>query len=251
MEQRSLLERHHPTIGYAIGSCIAEISTLPIYAIKTNYQTSSNKSVRSVTKNIYSQYGILGFYNAVFSAILARVASSFIKYSIYNEIKYYRQTSDHELIDNMINGCISGVVCSFFVHPIDVVTNHLQRFKKFNFNLFEVNILYAGFSQTLLRNFILYSVLFSVFDYCKYLTDNNIILACMMTTTISTSILQPVDYLRTRLMAQQRNEVGGALSAFKNFRSCWKGYHLNYIANTMHFAIAMSIANYFSNYFKK
>jgi hypothetical protein len=251
MEERSLFERHHPTIGYAMGSCIAELATLPLYAIKTNYQTSSDKSVRNVAKNIYSKYGIWGFYNAVLSAILARVASSFIKYSIYNEIKYYRQTNNHKLFDNMINGCVAGVACSFFVHPIDVVTNHLQRFKKFDAGLFQTKILYAGFSQTLLRNFILYSVLFSVFDYCKYLTDNNIILACMMTTTVSTSILQPVDYLRTRLMAQQRNEVGSMFNALKNFRSCWKGYHLNYVANTMHFAIAMSIANYFSIWFKK
>lgn len=248
MEEKSLLERHHPTIGYAIGSCIAELATLPLYAIKTNYQTSSGKSVGNITKNIYSQYGIFGFYNAVLSAILARIASSFIKYSIYNEIKYYRQTNDNELYDNMINGCIAGVSCSFFVHPIDVVTNHLQRFNKFDVNLFKAKVLYAGFSQTLLRNFILYSVLFSVFDYSKYLTNNNIVLACMMTTTISTSILQPVDYLRTRLMAQQRNDIG---NTFKNFRSCWKGYHLNYLANTMHFAIAMSIANYFSIWFKK
>jgi hypothetical protein len=251
MQEKSLLERHHPTIGYAIGSCIAEITTLPIFAIKTNYQTSSNKSVKTIIKNIYSQYGIFGFYNAVFSAIFARITSSFIKYFMYNEIKYYRQTNDDELFNNMMNGCLAGILCSFFVHPIDVITNHLQRFKKFDMKLFHYKVLYAGFSQTLLRNFILYSVLFSLFDYCKYLTNNNIVFACIMTTTVSTSILQPVDYLRTRLMAQQKNEMGNIFKVIKNFKSCWKGYHLNYIANTMHFTIAMCFAGYFSSLLKK
>lgn len=243
MEEKSLLYRHYPTIGYAIGSCIAEFSTLPIFAIKTNYQTTTNKSVKQIIKNIYSQYGIFGFYNAIFSAILSRVTSAFLKYFMYNEIKYYRQTSDNDLVNNMINGCLAGIICSFAVHPIDVMTNHLQRFKKIDTNIFHYKVLYAGFSQTLLRNFILYSFLFSVFDYSKCITNNNMILSCMITTTISTSILQPVDYLRTILMAQQSKGIG-------NFKSCWKGFHLNYIANTMHFTIAMCISDYFLNLYK-
>jgi hypothetical protein len=241
MEEKSFLERYYSIIGYAIGSCFAEIIALPIYTIKTNYQTSNFSSI-TIIKNIYSKYGIFGFYNAVFSAIFARMVSSFIKYSLYNEIKYYRQTDNSDLFNNMVNGCISGVFCSFFVHPIDVITNHLQRFKNFDYNLIKIKVLYSGLTQTLIRNFLLYSVLFSVFDYSKYLTNNNIILSCVMTTTITSAILQPSDYIRTKFMAQQKEKI--------KFRTCWKGYHLSYIANTTHFTIAMYISYIFTNFYK-
>jgi hypothetical protein len=254
MQEKSIIERNYQTIGYSLGGCLAEIITLPIYAVKTNYQTS-NKSTKQITTDIYKNYGIIGFYNSITSAILAKILSSFLKYLIYNEIKYYRQTNDKDLINNMFNGCLTGLFCSCFVHPIDVITNNLQRFNKLNRNMFKAQFLYSGFSQTLIRNFTLYSFLFPVFDYSKYLTDNNILLSCIMTTSISTTILQPTDYLRTRFMAQQKNEIGGMKILIKNFKSCWKGYHLNYIANSSHFTIAMLFSHYFSNnitnYYKK
>jgi hypothetical protein len=245
MEQ-SFIDRLYPTICYATGSCTAEIFATPFFTIKTVYQTSKdNKSLIEITKNIYNKYGIWGFYNAVISAVFARLVSSFLKYLIYSEIKYYRQTPDNDLINNMLNGCTSGVLSSFFVHPIDVMTNYLQRHEKINKSLFRMEILYAGFSQTVVRNLFLYSVLFPVFDYSKFYTENNIILSCLMTTAISSSILQPIEYLRTNLMAGQLKN--GVINSLINFKSCWKGWHINYLSNATHFTITMYMMHYLKN----
>jgi hypothetical protein len=242
-----LFRRHYKTIGYACGSSIAEICTSPLFAIKTNYQTSKeNKTYAQIVREMYKARGIFGFYGAVFSAVLARVLSAFIKYAIYNEIKYYYSNEDNDVFANMAIGCFVGVSSSVFIHPVDVITNHMQRFKKLNGDVFQIKVLYSGFSQTVIRNLVLYSILFPVFDYCKYLTNNDILLACIMTTSVSSTILQPVEYLRTRWMAQQKGDTGSILNSFKNFKSCWKGYRINYIANTAHFSISMCIANYLS-----
>lgn len=234
--EKTFIERIYPTICYAAGSCTAEIVATPIFTLKTIYQTS-NDSMKSIIKNIYRQYGIFGFYSAILSAVLARLVSSFLKFMIYSEIKYFRQTNDHELINGMINGCMAGIFSSFFVHPIDVITNQLQRHQNLNGTMFNRKFLYSGFSQTVIRNFFLYSILFPVFDYSKYYTNNNIILSCAMTTAISSTVLQPVEYLRTRLMAGQIK--GNVWNTLKNFRSCWKGWGINYLANTTHFTITM------------
>lgn len=247
--EKSFFDRNHPTIGYALGACLAETVTTPMYTIKTIYQTS-DKSINCIMIEIYNKHGIFGFYNAVISAIFARFVSAFFKYLIYNEIKYYRQTSENDLINNMFNGCTTGIVSSFVVHPFDVLTTHLQSQLPLNRSIYHFDKLYSGFSQTLIRNFFLYSILFSVFDYAKYYTDNNIVLSCMITTSISTTILQPVDYLRTRLMAQQKVNIRNILFNFEKIKSCWRGYHLNYIANTTHFTIAMLISHQFSLYWK-
>jgi hypothetical protein len=246
MIEQSFSERLYPTLCYAAGSCTAELFATPLSTIKTNYQTSNDdRSIIKVAKDIYIKHGVFGFYNSVIPAVFARLVSSFVKFLIYSEIKYYRKTSDNDLLNNMLNGCTTGVLSSFAVHPIDVITNYLQRQETINNSLFKRNILYAGFSQTLVRNLVLYSILFPVFDYSKYYTDNNIILSCLITTAISSSILQPVEYLRTNLMAGQLK--GGIINSLKNFKSCWKGWYINYFSNATHFTISMYIMHYLKN----
>ena len=235
----TFINRIYPTACYATGSCMAEIIANPIYTVKTRYQTSkTNESMKDVIKNDYRKYGLSGFYNSVFSAILARFVSSFLKFMIYSEIKYYRQTEDNDLYNNMLNGCTAGICSSFVVHPIDTMTNYLQRHQPITKDFFKRDIMYAGFSQTIIRNFFLYSVLFPVFDYTKTMTNNNIPLSCMITTAISSSILQYIELRRTRMMAQE----------FKTSVFWWKGFPISYIANATHFTLTMSIMYYLMQY---
>ncbi len=241
MQDKSFLERNNQVIGYTLGSIIAECITTPIYGIRTNYLTTHNTTVKKIILDMYHTNGIIGFYNAIVSAIFARITSASLKYLIYNELKYYRENTEEQIFNNMINGCIAGVLASFVVHPMDVVTNNLQRFKNINSDMVSFKILYSGFSQTIIRNLALYSILFPVFDYMKYATGNNIILACMITSFISTCVLQPVELLRTCYMAQQHDYIKKHLT----FKMCYKGFHITYLANMLHFTIAMNIANMF------
>ena len=234
---RSFSERNYHVFGYTCGSIIAEFAITPLYTIRTNYLTTENISIKKIFLNIYGINGIKSFYNAIFSAIFARIVSASVKFLIYNELKYHRNNSEQQIFNNMINGCIAGILASFVTHPIDVTTNSLQRFKKLDKTMISRKILYSGFQQTIIRNLALYSILFPVFDYTKYLTNNNILLSCMMTSFISTSFLQPVDFLRTRYMAQQYTKTP--------FKSWYKGFHITYLANTAHFTISMWIASLF------
>ena len=45
-----------------IGIGLAELITLPICTIKTNFQNSNKNSIMVVTKNFYKNYGIKGYY---------------------------------------------------------------------------------------------------------------------------------------------------------------------------------------------
>ena len=82
--EKSFYDRIMPTACYAIGSCTAEIFAQPMFKVKTIYQTSEDKvTLRSIVKNIYREFGIMGFYTAVLSAIFARLVSSFCKFLIY------------------------------------------------------------------------------------------------------------------------------------------------------------------------
>lgn len=244
---KTFIDRIYPTVCYTAGSCTAEVFATPLFTIKTVYQTTDN-SMKTIVKNIYKKYGIIGFYNAVFSALFARLVSSFLKFMIYSEIKYYRRTSDNDIFNGMLNGCTAGILSSFFVHPIDVITNQLQRHQQINKSLFKFNLMYTGFSQTLIRNFFLYSVLFPVFDYSKYYTNKNIILSCLITTAISSTILQPIEYLRTRLMAGQLK--GNVVNTLKDLKLCSRGWRINYLANAMHFSITMyTMEKYKNNFF--
>lgn len=238
-----ILNRHKRTFGYALGNCMAEYIVFPIYTIKTIYQTSEMKTINQIIKEIYYIKGIRGFYNAIYPAIFSKILSSFFKFLIYNELKYIRNTENNDLKNNVINGCISGVSVSFLSHPIDTLTNRLQRFKKIHIGLIERKILYAGFSQTITKNLILYSILFPLFDFSKSVT-NNILLSCVMTSCTSSIVLQPIEYLRTRLIARQHSEVKQIIKTF-NYRQLLKGWQIGTFGNTIHFAISMGIANCF------
>lgn len=219
------------TLNYTLGSCCGEIISIPFFTLKTQFQTIYyHNNIFELCKKIYSKHGVKGFYNAIPSTIITRILSSFIKFFIYVEIKKIRCSSDEDIYNNMINGCITGCITSLILHPLDVITNNLQRMEKINKTLFQKRILFAGIKQTLLRNMILYSLLFPIYDFCNY-KFNNIFLACFTTCFISTIILHPIEYKRTKLMAGQN----------ANLKKYYRGYIFNLIGCTLHFTTTMYI----------
>ena len=80
-------------IASAVGTSIAEVITLPICTLKTNYQTNLNhKNLIECAKHLYKVNGIQIFYRASFSAIGSQIVSMSTKYTFYNLIRDYRQT---------------------------------------------------------------------------------------------------------------------------------------------------------------
>lgn len=232
-------KKNKNTMFYLLGSCIAEIATIPIYTIMTNYQTS-NKSIIQITKNIYQQKKIFGFYNSVGYSVLSRLLSSGIKYNLYQNLKQYRNTQNSDLLNNMINSAISGCIGGIIVHPIDVCVNYTQRCEKITLS----KKLFSGLTTTIFRNLLLYSLLFSMFDFVKHKT-NNVYISCLTTTFITTSIMTPIEYIRSNIMTGtiKYNQI--------KIKNLYRGYYLNLTKNSMHFLITMVILEKIEEFIKK
>lgn len=229
-----------------IGVIIAEITTLPICTVKTNFQTNNHNSIKSTVNYIYKNYGIKGFYDAKFSAITSQTISTISKFFFYNTIKNYRNTDSKDLLNNSINGMTGGILGSLFSHPIDVIKVEQQRQIKFNNIIVNIqknklNYLYRGYSQSLLKNIVLYSSLYPIYDFYKTKIDNPLITAPLTTITI-TSYLQPIDYIKTNLMAGNK-EIN------YNIKNLYKGTSLHLARSIPHFLITMSLMEYFMNNF--
>jgi hypothetical protein len=225
-------------ISSSIGSACAEILTLPICTIKTIYQNQSTRTPLQITMNIYQTKGLKGFFQASLPAVISQVLSTSSKYYLYHAIKEYRQTEDSNLFSNSINGGLGGLGGSLLSHPFDVWKNHLQRGETLS-NL-RIQTLYSGYSGTIAKNILLYSMLFPVYDFYKLHTTNPI-MASIFTSITCSLITQPLDYYKTVLMTGNK---------FAGWTNPYKGYSLMLSRTIPHFVISMTITDNMKVYFK-
>lgn len=225
-------------------SLIAEIITLPICTIKTVYQ-NNNLTTKNTIKNIYSQNGIKGFFLASTPAIISQISSTTSKFTIYEYIKNKRNTSKSDILNNSINGGISGVLGSLLTHPIDVWKNFNQRnenYKKFllNKDLSLIKKLYQGYSGSISKNIVLYSCLYPINDYYNSHFKSTLISAPLTSITVS-FIIQPFDYYKTIKIAK-----GDKIKvSFKN--NFFRGFHLMLLRSIPHFMLTMYFSDLFYN----
>ena len=183
-------------ISSSIGSACAEILTLPICTIKTIYQTQQQPNKLTpvqIISNLYQTKGISGFFQASTPAIISQVLSTSSKYYLYHAIKDYRQTADSDIVSNSINGGLGGLGGLVLSHPFDVWKNHLQRGQRL-LNL-QIKTLYSGYSGTIAKNILLYSMLFPVYDFYK-LHITSPIMASIVTSITCSLVTQPLDYYK-------------------------------------------------------
>ena len=228
-------------ISSSIGSACAEVLTLPICTIKTIYQTQQQTNkltpVQIIT-HLYQTKGISGFFQASTPAIISQVLSTSSKYYLYHAIKDYRQTADSDIVSNSINGGLGGLGGSVLSHPFDVWKNHLQRGKPL-LNL-QIKTLYSGYSGTIAKNILLYSMLFPVYDFYK-LHIASPVMASIVTSITCSLITQPLDYYKTVLMSGNK---------FAGWRNPYRGYSLMISRTIPHFMISMAITDNIKGYFK-
>ena len=141
-------------ISSSVGTCAAEILTLPICTTKTNYQKDlTQKSIVNVAKQIYKTKGVYGFFNSSFSAVGSQIVSTSSKYTFYQMIKNMRNTEKHDIKNNIINGGCAGVLASIFSHPFDVVKIHHQTSESFIKSLKKNGpmLFYRGYSKSIYK----------------------------------------------------------------------------------------------------
>ncbi len=229
-----------------ISTLIAEICTLPICTIKTVYQNNNLTTLETI-KNINKQNGFKGFFSASTPAIISQIFSTTSKFTIYEYIKNKRNTSKDDIINNSLNGGISGLLGSLLTHPIDVWKNFSQRnesYKNFLLNKDKslIKKIYQGYSGSISKNIVLYSCLYPINDYYNSHFKSTIISAPLTTITVS-FIIQPFDYYKTIKIAK------GTQIKVSLKNNYFRGFHLMLLRSMPHFMLTMYFSNLFYNKF--
>ncbi len=212
----------------SVAASAAEITTLPIATIKTNYQNTNGKSISLLTRQIWAHHGLLGFYNSSWIAMLSQVLSTTAKYTWYSTLKQYTP-------NKFVAGGIAGALTSVITHPLDVVKVHQQmhtpflpELRKFGFSLF-----YRGYTKTLSKYTI--SSIFYYPLYDTFRSNFSPIPAAVLSSTFSTFIIQPIDYMKIRHINNQPWFHGFSPKPY------FKGTTLNLARSVPQFTVTMMI----------
>ncbi len=246
-------------IASSVASSVAEIKTLPICSIKTNYQANLNQTIPFTIKNIYANHGIRGFYSATYPAITAQIISSASKYTVYNYLQHKRGSAENDLIGNMLNGACAGSIVSLTTHPFDLakVLNQQNLLFKTEYEKFGLKLLYRGYSKTLTKSIILTSSLFPLNSYFKSKYDN-IYLSSGLASFFVTFLVHPWDLLKVRHMSnlplyiiipetttegKQPTKSAHLINQIKqNINYYYRGMAINLFRVIPHFMLTMCIA---------
>lgn len=224
-------------VNSALGSAVAEIITLPVCTLKTNYQNTSSTSIISTAKEMYKSRGLRSFYQASFPAIFSQMISTSSKWVIYRHL----EDQHYQYSNSIFNGVISGISSSLVTHPIDTIKIHLQMRKPFvpELKTHGIRLFYRGYSKSFSKVCVGSACFFPLNDYCNKRFDNPV-LASFFSGLLSTLIIHPLDYLKTRHI------YGQTLYQDLNPSFYYKGLSLNLLRTVPHFTIMMSTIAYLS-----
>jgi hypothetical protein len=229
-------------VFYAMtGTGIAEFITLPVCAIKTNFQIGSS-TIPETVKLIYQKGGIRAFYTASIPAIASQMFSTTSKYTIYR----YLEDKKYPNSNKVFNGLAAGIISSLFTHPWDFFRVHLQSHKPVIPVLKKegISVLYRGYSKSFLKVSVSSSLFFPVFDFVNE-KSHNALFASFCASVIGTTFLQPLDYLKIRHI------YGTSLYSSWNPLTYYRGFSLNLLRIVPHFMITMTIIDFMKKKFDK
>jgi hypothetical protein len=225
-------------IPSVIGSGLAEILTLPICTVKTNYQNTQNVPMLTITRQIWNAEGMRGFWRASLPAISSQILSSSSKWTIYKLL----EEQEFQYSNKFINGASSGMVTSIITHPIDVVKINLQMRNKTKLRDLKF---YKGYSKSFSKATVGSFCFFPFYEYIKCLIPNPIV-SSAISAVVSTTLLHPIDYLKNRHVYQQTSSTlyqdGWKLHKY------YKGLSLNLLRVVPHFTIWMSATDFLKGY---
>lgn len=224
--------------GLAVG--VSEIVTLPICTVKTHYQNNSIITIPEAIKFIFNQHGWRGFYNASLPAVGSQIIATSTKYTMYRSLNDTEFPTNQHLSPHgarMCNGVISGFTSSIITHPLDVTRIYWQMKTPLMGAIQNqgIKILYRGYSKSIGKIFLGSALYFPLYDYFITHQTSNILTASLGSAVVSTLIIHPVDFLKTRQMYGQPLFFGW------NPRPYYRGLTLSLTRICPHFMITMSI----------
>jgi hypothetical protein len=182
--------------------------------------------------------GLVAFYRGLGPAVVSQMVSTGSKFTLFWLIKDWRKTpttsSPRDILNNMLNGMVSGVAGGFLSHPFDVWRSHDQRLVSFWQHLQNQGprMLTRGLAATSSKNAVLYGMLFPFYDLNRHLMNKHQPwVAATCTTMITTLITQCIEYRKLRRMANETID----------WRKSYRGYPLTLGRALPHFIITTSI----------
>ncbi len=217
---------------------IAEIITLPICTTKTKHINTESKSVVNTIRTIYANGGFKAFYRATVPATITQIFSSTSKFILY---KYFNTISSY----TVPNSIAAGIITSLITHPLDGIKIFMQMDQAFlhELKLVGPKLFYRGYSKSFIKTTIGSALFFPLNDFAKSKT-NSPFYGSMISAVISTLVMHPIDYLKTRHIS------GLSLYQGWDFRIYYKGLSLNLARIVPHFVIMMTLLDVFSSMIK-
>jgi len=223
-----------------INSSIATgIATIPICTIKTNYQNiiPANVGIMKTIQIMYKNNGIKIFNSSSLPVLFSPILSTSSKYSTYK----YLDTNNIIPNNKIANIFITGTLFSLMTHPIYVSKINLPKRKSVDWisknNLF---IFEQCYSKLFIKSSISCSIYFPLYEKLGYYSQNKIINS-VISASIATLIIHPIDYLKTRHIA--------GLPLYNGFKpiNYYRGLTLNMTRIVPHFVITMYCIEKLSN----
>jgi hypothetical protein len=234
-------------INSGVATIVAEFATLPICTVKTQYQNSTSIQHKSIIETIYSIYktsGFKGFYKASFPAISSQALSTSSKWFFYRYLNDNNMSfinPEYKNTCRVVNFVIGGIGASLITHPIDFIKIHMQMDANIRSVIRKegLPVFYRGYSKSFSK-VILGSMLY--FPLTDAINDrlNNTFLSAFITGIVATTIIQPIDYMKTR-------QVYGNQFNFK-ISGLYKGLSLNLCIIVPHYTIVMGLTDYMKRY---
>ena len=239
---------------HAINACassaaaaLAEFATLPVCTVKTVYQTGAYPNTRSAMRSIWRASGWRGFYRASLPAITAQALATSCKYTLYQTFQSRAlQDSRGPLTADLFAAKVatsvaSGLCCSLVTHPIDVCRGIYQRNEtlRAHYRTSVFALAYRGYTNTIAKVALGSALFFPLYDLCLPLVGpgpGSPASASFISAVISTTLLHPVDYRKTRAICGVQPLYEG---------SAFRGLSLNLVRVVPHFMIVMTLTEHF------
>ncbi|CAH0579256.1 unnamed protein product [Chrysodeixis includens] len=221
-----------------LSSAGAACVTHPLDLLKVQMQTQKGKNVSiiSVVRTVIRNQGILGLYNGISASLLRQLTYSTSRFGIYEISKQKLAPKDGRPIPFYMSTFIAGLggfAGGFVGNPADLVNVRMQNdvklppeqrrnYKNAIHGLWRVAAtegvtqLWAGASMTCSRAALMTIGQLAFYDQFKslllatpYFKDNVVthVTASLLAGGIATTMTQPVDVLKTRVMNAKPGEV--------------------------------------------
>lgn len=264
-------------VACCTATCIAEVVTLPICTVKTNYQVqrasllvaaptsamplapvasrtpaAAAVTIGSTVRHIYQQTGVRGFFRASVPAVVLQSTSTAGKYTVYMWLKN-NTASPTTPITSMACGLASGLSVSLLTHPFDFFKIHMQLGPGEALRAIRVHgpwVVYRGYSKNFAKVAIGSTVFFPLYDWLRT-REWDSWLAAGTASVVGLTLTQPVDYAKTVHVAGRPWWMAAVRSPGETWRGVARrfycGFSLNLARTVPHAVICLVLTEQFKN----